>query len=270
MKTVKITIILFFSILSLSSYSQDKDAIANALESAPQLSAKCELLQFNKETQNGYSTIISSTVELAEKQWKQFMESSFSAEVKKSKGALVSESITIKDICDAPLTVSAFFTEDEDGCKMKVFYERSGSYIFDKENQKEHLGVTNHIKAFLKKLYVVTYEEVLVEQRKIQEDESKKLEKLQKEGEKISKDIQDEDSSREKAENDIIDAEAKIAELQAKIEGLKGKIQECSSNKAQLEETMTKKSQEIINQKGAVESSAARIEKIKSSSEKLN
>jgi len=173
-------------------------------------------------------------------------------------------------ICDAPLTISAFFTEDEDGCKMKVFYERSGSYILDKENQKEHLGVTNHINAFLKKLYVVTYEEVLVEQRKIQEEESKKLEKLQKEGEKISKEIQGEDASTEKSENEIIEAEAKIAELQAKIEGLKGKIQECTSTKAQLKETMNKKSQEIVNQKSVVESSAARIEKIKSSSEKLN
>ncbi len=270
MKAMKITLSILFSFFAFIAISQDKEVIASSLESSPSLSVKCELLQFSKETQNGYTTVLSSTVDLAEKQWKQYMESTYAAEVKKSKGALVCENVSAAQICEAPLTISAFFTEDEKGCRIKAFYERSGSYIFDKENLSEHTGVTNHLKAFFKKLYVVTYEEVLNEQRKIQEDESKKLEKLQKEEEKINKDMSAEDVAAEKAENEIIDTEAKIAELQAKIEGLKGEIQECKSNKKQLEESLSKKTEEIVNQKSVVSSSAARIEKMKSSVEKLN
>jgi len=267
MKTI---FVLIFSVIAFTSFSQDSEVLANALETQPSLTVKCDLLQFNKETQNGYTGILSSSVTIAEKQWKQFMETTHTAEVKKSKGALVSENVSAPDICKENLTISAFFNEDEDGCRMKVFFERDGSYIFDKENRKEDLAVKVQLKAFMKKLYVVTYESVLEEQRKSHEGEAKKLEKLEKEAEKISKEINSEDVSVEKAENEIIDAEAKISELQAKIEGLKGEIQTSIATKAQLTETKENKTKEIINQKGVVDTSAARIEKLKSSAEKLN
>lgn len=270
MKILKIYIILLFSLLSLSVWSQKKEAIAMGLESTPSLTVKCELLQFNKKTQNGYSTLINSTVDMAEKQWKQFIETNYNAEVKKSKGGLVSENVTAAGISDLPITITVFFKEDENGCRLKAFYERDGSYIDDKENPQEHTGVTNQLRSFLKKLYVITFEEVLTEQRKIQEDEVKKLDKLDKESEKIAKDINSEETSVQKAEDDIIDAQAKIAELQAKIKGLKGKIQESKATKNQLIETMNKKTQEVMNQKSVVEESASRIEKIKSSAEKMN
>jgi len=261
---------LAFSALALITWSQHAENITQALESTPNHLVKCDLLQFNKETQNGYTVKIHSDVSTAEKQWKQFMETTYAAEVKKSKGAWQSENVKASDICPEPLTISAFFSEDEDGCKMKVFYKRGDAYLFDKENPKETLGINSQIRSFLKKTYVVTYESVLEVQRKDHEHETKSLEKLEKEGEKIEKDITKEDEAIKKAEEDIINAELEISEIQAKIQELQAKIENSNALKVQLEEDKTKKTEEIVNQKRVVDKSSTRIEKLKSSAEKLN
>jgi len=267
MNKVFLVLFLFSSSLALS---QDKEAISKALESTPNMAVSGDLLPFHKETQNGFSVYLNSTLDQAEKQWKQYLEQTYQAEVKKSKGGYVCENVSMKDISAGNLTVSAFFKEDELGCKMNAFYFTNGAYLNDKENKKETAAIKLSLMNYQKKLYVVTYEKVIDEERKVHEDETKALEKLEKEGEKLDKDATNKEEEITKAEEDIADAEKEISSLQAKIKALQGEIQASHTAKAALKEEKAKKAKEIVNQKSVVAQKASRIERLKSSADKIN
>jgi len=254
----------------MTSVAQIEESIATALERTPSMQVKGDLLKFGKESQNGYSTYLNCTSDKAQKKWKEYLETKYQAEAKKTKGGLIAEKITMADISSSPLTVTAHFMEDENGSKMNVFYNMNGYYLNDKEHPKESLAVMSSLKDFQKKLYVDVYASTLEEQRKSSEKEQKALDKLKKENEKLAKQISSEESDINKAEETVISSEQKIVELQAKIETLKGEVQQSKSTIEELKESVSAKEKEISTQQSKVDKQNTRVSNLKASSDKLN
>ncbi|MFK7755473.1 MAG: hypothetical protein AB8B53_00925 [Flavobacteriales bacterium] len=249
--------------------AQDAEAIATALETTPAMEINPDLLPLDKSTQNGFTSYLNSSVDMAEKKWKAFLETKYMSEVKKSKGYITALNTIMSDISKAPLTVTASFSEDENGCKMNAFYNMNGSYINPKEHPKETAAIMTSLKDYQKQLYVEVFRVTLEEQRKAQEKEQKALDKLVKEGDGLAKDVTNEEADINKSEQAIIDAEKKISELQAKMQEMKGEIEQSRATIGELKEASAKKQTEIQEQTSKIADHAKRIERIKASSDKL-
>lgn len=249
--------------------AQEEDAIAKALESAPAMEVKTDLLKFNKETQNGFSSVLNCPVSDAEKKWKDFLETKYQAEVKKTKGGLITENTTMADVAKAPLTVTALFSEDEEGCKMDVFYNMSGYYLNPDDHAKETMAASASLKEYQKQLYVSVYQSVLDDQRKAKDKSQKELDKLVKEGEKLDKEVAKEEADVNKAEETIIESEQKIVDLQAKIESLRGEIEQSKATAEELREAKAKKDREVAEQQEVVKDKEGQISRIKAAATKV-
>ncbi len=263
-----VTIILSVATL-INMNAQDAEAIATALESTPKMEIKSDLLAFTKGTENGFTSYINSSKDMAEKHWKEFLETKYQADVKKSKGSVTVENTTMADISTTPLTVTAIFTEDENGCKMNAFYNMSGYYLNPKEHPKETSSIMASLNDYQKQLYVKVFQATLEEQRKAHEKEQKALDKLVKEGEGLAKDVANEEADINKSEEAIIDAEKRISELQAKMQEMKGEIEQSRATIQELRQAASKKQSEIQEQTSKISDHAKRIERIKASSDRL-
>lgn len=267
---MKYLLILFLSVATLiQANAQDAEAIATALETTPTMEINTDLLAFTKGTENGFTSYLNCTKDVAEKKWKEFLETKYQADIKKSKGSLMVENTTMADISKTPLTVTAIFTEDENGCKMNTFYNMSGFYLNPKEHSAESKAIMSSLKDYQKQLYVEVFQTTLEEQRKAQEKEQKALDKLVKEGEGLAKDVVNEETDINKSEEAIIEAEKKISELQAKMQEMKGEIEQSRSTIEELKQAASKKQGEIQEQTQKIADHAKRIERIKASSDKL-
>ncbi len=213
--------------------------------------------------------MLNASKDKAEKKWKEFLEDTYQASGKGGKNGMVAEATKMLDISTTPLTVTALFSEDEEGCKMDVFYRMSGHYINPEKNPKETLAITASLKKYQKQLYVEVYEQTLEAQRKMKDKSQKELDKLVKEGEKIDKDTASEESDITKSEQAIIDSEQKIVELQAKMDELRGEIEQSKSTIVQLKEEKAKKLDEIGAQTEKVKEKQSQIDRIKAAATKV-
>ncbi len=262
------TLIICLSI-SVIANTQEENAIAKALESSPSMEVNSDLLKFNKETKHGFSSYLNTAQGDAEKKWKEFLENKYQAEVKKTKGGFISEDVKMPEISAVQMDVTALFSEDEEGCKMNVFYELSGHYINPDDHAKESLAIMTSLKEYQKQLYVMVYQSTLQTQRKGQEKSQKALDKLVKEGEKLDKDVAKEEGDINKSEQTIIESEQKIAELQSKMEELRGEIEQSKSTIVELKKAKEKKLGEVDVQKAVVTEKSAQIDRIKTAADKV-
>ncbi len=264
-----VSIFVCMAIASMTN-AQDKETVATALENTPSMEISNDLLAFNKKTQQGFTSYLKCSQSLAEKKWKEFISNKYQAEAKKTKGGLISESISMADIASSPMTVTALFSEDENGCKMNVFYNMNGYYLSTESHKKESAAVMASLKTYQRELYVVAYQETLDAQRKVQDGNQKTRDKLVKEEEKLTKEVASEEAKINKADQAIIDSEKKITELQAKMEELRGEIEKSKSTIEELKEAKVNKAKEIANQNKVVAGQTTRITKLKTSAERLS